>query len=618
MKRSTFDGQTIVYRYGVPTRWGGKPVDLPEEAFRQLRQANDLRNSLVEAERAHEDEVVAIWATDPACAAAQQAVVAAEQAVAEVERRAKTERSKDRTTIARDATAADLAITRDALTATRKTLKAAQQAAYPALKADFAAARARVNALTAAGGPMSCANTDLHAATYSDVVDGHKVAVAELGRRKAAGRWGQMRFHRWDGSGTLRAQLQRQAGDPVRSPVLLAAGGGKWANVASFTPLAPHTDRVVPDPVHGTKVLSGRDRMRMLRMTLGRGQHMELPVVMHRPLPDGADVTDVRVTRRRVAGGYRLSVQVTCRLDDVPCKPAGHVAGVNIGWRSFGADGVRVAVVLATRLPAPPAHLAGVVRLSDDRRVAEVFMPRRWSEALARTAGLRAVRDKALDTLRAQLVAVLPVDGVDVTAAEVARWKSPARFVRLSRTWPAGHDFAARLEAWRLQDRHLWEWEAHERDQVVARRRGAWREVAAWLTGNVTTVAVETTSLPDLAEVPDVGDEDDRQARLARAQRQLAAPGELRQAIRQAARRRGTSVEETDPKRVSVVHAACGASISRAALTDQATVACPGCGHTFDQDFNAAANLLARALTMRPPPGTARTQVNNCAGTASR
>lgn len=601
MKRSTFEGRTVVHAYGAPRRWAGQPVDLPDEAFRQLRLANDLRNRLVEAERAHEDTVAAIWATDPACAAAQQEVADCVAAEADMVERAKRERVKDRTTTPRDGTAAYLAAARTHLKTARKELQAARDAAYPALAPQFHAARKAVSALTGAGGEWSCANTDLHAGTWSDTVDRHKVAVAELGKRRAAGQWGRMQFHRFDGSGTLRAQLQRGAGDPPRTFELLSTGGGKWANVCTITRLAPHPDMVVNGKGgNGKDTLHGRDRMWTLSMTLGHGRgHIEVPFVMHRPLPAGADITDVRVTRRRVAGSHKLTVQFTCRLDAPAPKPAGHVAGVHVGWRSFGPKGVRVGVVRGTHLEPAPAHLtaAGVLTVADDGRTAEVFVPRPWVEVMARTAGTRATRDKALDTLRAQVVAALPVPELPVTAAEVARWRSPARFARLARDWPADHPLAARLEAWRVQDRHLWEWEAHERDQVAARRRGAWREVAAWLTACTSRLAVGAMHLPDLSEVPDVGCEDTRQARLARAQRQLAAPGELRHAVRQTATANGVAVDAVDSRRVSIVHAACGTlTADRDHMGDKASVWCEACGVAYDQDHNAAALLLARAL----------------------
>ncbi len=47
MKRSTWKGQTVVYRFGVPRRHDGQVVDLDDVAMAQLRAAHDLRNELV-------------------------------------------------------------------------------------------------------------------------------------------------------------------------------------------------------------------------------------------------------------------------------------------------------------------------------------------------------------------------------------------------------------------------------------------------------------------------------------------------------------------------------------------------------------------------------------------
>src|ERR1019366_833805 len=57
MKRSTFDGEAIVYRYGCP-HW----ADLDEAGLGQLRLAHNLWNELVAGELQHEETVRQLWA----------------------------------------------------------------------------------------------------------------------------------------------------------------------------------------------------------------------------------------------------------------------------------------------------------------------------------------------------------------------------------------------------------------------------------------------------------------------------------------------------------------------------------------------------------------------------
>lgn len=592
MKRSAWEGQTVVYRFGVPRRVDGQVVDLDDLAMAQLRAAHDLRNELVAVERRHAELVQAIWATDPQVAEAQRDLDDVDELLTAAVAVARAERSADRTAVTRADSRDAIAELRARQTAARHALRAARDVAAPALRPAMAMALRAKRALTAAGGPFSCANTPgVAASTWSDVVDHHRTAVDQIGKARAAGRPAEMRFHRWDGSGTLRAQLRRPAGAPARTPAVVAAGTGIWRNIARLTPCHD------PDAWAAmSRAEQRRARLGRLRMTLGRGDHLDIPVIVHRPIPADADITDVRITRRRIAGGHRLSVQVTCRVPDPAPPTGGRDVAVHIGWRSLGRNGgTRVAVIAAAGpLDPTPGGLDGIVRLSTDRRHAEVIMPPEWNAVWDRVEAIRSTRDRDLERLRADIAAQLPVDGIEATAGDVARWRSPGRFVALGRDWPAGHPAAVELEAWRRRDRRRWETEAHTRDKIVARRRDAWRNIAAWLTRPGTgSITIDTTPVAQLTLVPD--DNDTAQARAARANRQTAAPAELRAAIETKARMAGLTTTSADNTHITRTHIACGTTITDPDAPAAAiAIWCPTCKTHYDQDHNAARHLLAR------------------------
>src|SRR5690606_20002748 len=83
------------------------------------------------------------------------------------------------------------------------------------------------------------------------------------------------------------------------------------------------------------------------------------------------------------------------------------------------------------------------------------------------------------------------------------------------------------VETWRKRDRHLWEYEANLRDQLLARRREQCRRFAAHLARTYGEIVLEDFDLRQVAS----GDGREEQYAGARHQRQLANVAGLRQAI---------------------------------------------------------------------------------------
>lgn len=590
---------TLVYRYGIRLQQD-EPL-----LIEQLRLAHELRNDLVAMERRHEDAMRALWSGFATVNAIEHRITAAEALVVELAKRARAEHSADRTTATRLSTSAELREARAALTAARAERKSAIAEVYPLAKPKIEALRADRKTAIKALYTQYCAagsGRGLYWATFNQVRLDHDTAVKLVDRKRKQGLPAQLRFRRWTGEGSISVQLQRQAGDPARTPALLASGAGKWRNVFQLRPwLDPaewvRTRRSKRDPRGYGEVL----------WCLGGGRLVTLPVRMHRMIPADADVAEAQLTRSRVGAQARLTLAVTVKLPDpdpVQDRPA---VALHLGWRKREDGSTRVATWAAAASLTVPEALADVIVAHGGGRWGEVITPARLTGA-GRPAQIAASRALALEPALRMLA-----DWLDehpqacderLTPALVRQWRSPQRLAALVLRWrqeaPTDADeLLAHLEAWRVQDRHVWSWEAHERQQLTACRDDAWRRVSAWLASCAGVLVVDDSDLADLRRRDDEADTDPvlpgGAAQAARARAALAAPGRLRLLAQQAATLAGVAVRTVKAAGLTRLHRKCGhqapADPRYAAST---VVTCPNCGNAYDQDYNAAMLMLER------------------------
>jgi hypothetical protein len=593
---STMSNRMVVYRYAV---YG----DLPEAAIAELSHAHQLQTRLVEIERAYAEQVAAVWATQPQVTAADQRIQECSARVEELTRAAVAERERTGRRRVADATAQALqearAVRREARTARREL----QQRLYPVVKPQMAEAEAaRVAAIKATYRPAI--DDGLYWATYNEVVGQHRAAVARVKARRKQGFPAEVRVRRVADTGTIVVQLPRGRDDPPRTPGLLVTRAGRWRNIAQLRPWYPPEAWQRFSRGEQRRLARGSFRFRV--GSGGAAQLVEVPVIVHRPLPPEADVAMVRITREQVAGHFRAWISVVARVPAPPVRVAGPTVAVHLGWRSLSDGALRVAV--AAGVSAPPEDLADVARHHGSWY--EIVLPASWRAVAGQLDAIRSRRGVELDKLRDWLVAwtsahpaptphpVLPLPD------ELRGWRSPRDFaelaLRLRRRYVRGQvaEAAQRLEAWRRKDRHLWEWEANERRQLLDRRNDAWRRVAAWLTDQAGQVLVDSWTLTSLGAVPDVAAPDEQQARAARANLRLGAPGTLRSAIENAAQARGVPVNA--PEFVAATHYSCGSPLDVADRMASVLVYCQHCDVQVDQDYNALSHLLEAGH-----PGTA-------------
>jgi hypothetical protein len=675
-----------VYRYAVRG-------DLPPEAIEELRRAHRLRNKLVEVELGYQDALAAAWSTHPEIADAENRRDEAGEIVAELVKRAKTARAAGRTTRPDPYVATALKEARAVHNAAKAEIRDLKDRYYASEIKPLIVAAGEARSAATKGTYADAISGGLYWGTYNDVLDHHKTAVSQMRQKRSSRKPAQMRFHRWTGEGTLAVQLQRQVGDPVRTPETIASAG-PWSNVAqlgpwddpeTFAALARHQRRkaarrgvlrfrigshaiigsgfaaqaeawleehpVTDDvrrvlrvmaahaedaasadadssgvlPYRGVQVgklqkltdlpsdrfgvalevltqegqIAGEGTSRRLLRGVSASTYVTVPVTIHRMLPPGADIVGMRITRRMLAGKPQVSVSLTVRVGKAPARTEGRQVAVHSGWRALPDGALRIAVIAGAE--RPPANLDEVVRNHGDW--AEVVIPAGWRDLYSRGEGIQSRRDKSMEQIRARILDWLAQhpdarEGIDPDGT-LSRWRSPARFAALAlrlRDAPPedGEGLARDLEAWRKQDKHLWQWVANERDQLLGMRNEAYRRVAAWVASKAYTVTMDSWEVAPLARRPDVTQEDDPQAQAARANRVLAAPAVLRDKIRTASRRLGAQVTEPEDADAAS-HYVCGTPLAASQRMAQVAVWCARCETMVDQDWNTLQTLLATA-----------------------
>jgi predicted RNA-binding Zn-ribbon protein involved in translation (DUF1610 family) len=221
---------------------------------------------------------------------------------------------------------------------------------------------------------------------------------------------------------------------------------------------------------------------------------------------------------------------------------------------------------------------------------------------LAKVEDLQSIRKKNLNALQAALLAwmtgrTLPAWMAELGVNSLALWKATGRFVTLIRAWREARfddddDGFALLDAWEVQDYHLWKWEANLRDKVLRRRREVYRVFSAQQATRHDGLVLEDFDLSKMQRhIP--CEKEDVEIPATRRQQRIAAPSELRLCLINAFTMRGKWVVKLDPAYTTQECHLCGHTEkwdAAAAILHT----CPGCGATWDQDENACRVLLAR------------------------
>jgi len=449
--------------------------------------------------------------------------------------------------------------------------------------------------------------------TYLLVERAHGASIASLPLYDGAGP-NDPRFDRYRGEGSLAVQIQQQTGDPAFTVEQLSGSDSrvqiqKEAGRLHTRLKRDEEGRVVregplvemrrgncivarPQAVRETYSMVGDT---MLRLRIGSENRApvwaEWPLKLSKPLPKGAIVSWVTVTKRMTGPREEWSVQFTLdTVDEVVQRDVdeedARVVAVNFGWRLMGEE-LRVAYWR-----------------SETGRNGDLRLPASMLAIRAEAEEVQSRRDKEFDETRARLCKWLASTEVptwlrDATKA-LAQWRSQARLVHLAKGWRvqrfAGDQEAFEtLEAWRYHEHHLWQWESSVRATAVRSRDDLYKRWAKILADNFDVLVIAGDfDVRKVAERPEV-DEEIQGPAAAATSRQFAAPGRLREILCHAFTKAGSKIAKERGADITRTCQVCGLveEFDAARSVIRATP-CSGCNATWDQDDNACIELLAR------------------------
>ena len=660
-RKKTSDVPTRIYSYRCLP-----PISESDRVEQQFQLAHQYRNALVEIERRLLDRLREVQLADPTVGDLlrhyENANAGVEEAYNDL-RAAKSGVADPDLSNERQ----QLEIAKDLRAMFSEQLRAAKQKRSKHLKPGYKAARDQAHVERKAA-RHDFIGRGLRTATYDRVENSIKQAVKTTRR--------PLHFERYDGTGSIGTQLIGMSSG-VRSSVDPDAAGIRGMTVTELLSCQDprlHLGRPGATDKHprsevaacwsGADVKQGDYREawakafqlpRNLRRHAARtyvdlrvGSNSDrspifarFPVTLHRPLPKDAVIKWAYVVRKRVGRHYEWRFQVTIESEIFRACPVPIGEGtcaIDLGWRQiFDEEGNHVGL-----------RVGYLVDETGNER--EILAPDNLVSGMGKVYDLVAIRDKEFDAARNRLVAWLVgrdlPEGLRDRAAGLPQWRAPRKLQALVDAW-TGIDWAAwraaraagqkcnpadfgsnanridgdkeilaSLQAWARQDRHLQNWEEHQRDRLIAHRRETWRIVAAELTARYATILIEnglnqnaTMKLPDIDgwERPEPEDGDPSDGREQRRMSRLAAPGELRGEILKAAPKRGARVEVEETACSTRECAWCGSDeVFDAARS--ITHCCSSCGRTWDQDANACRNLLHRhKLSSGPVPAAPAT-----------
>lgn len=312
---------------------------------------------------------------------------------------------------------------------------------------------------------------------------------------------------------------------------------------------------------------------------------------IHRPFPEGAKITGVQIARRegvqyRMTGGkYEYVddhfVQFTVQFPEperpVPDQDA---VAVDLGWRLKGDGSLRVAATHDT---------AG--------NDTEFTLPRNLLDRWTKCRDLQSIRDRlfneSIKALQSYVASGDRPDFVKAVAPHLHLWKSPHRLARFVDFWqrhPGDDAIYGALFYWRDREAHLYQWQRNNETKAQRIRLDMFRVWARKLARTYKTVVMEDMNIAELRRTPNP---EDKPSDVIVHWRNAAAIGLLRSVVTQAA---GETALMPTVRTTMNCHSCGGVNNWDRRELDHT---CRHCGVRWDQDENAAKNLLQSFLTSR-------------------
>jgi Putative transposase DNA-binding domain len=332
-----------------------------------------------------------------------------------------------------------------------------------------------------------------------------------------------------------------------------------------------------------------RRRMRTVaHVSIGGGNFVSVPIILHRPFPLGCVIKEAGVNRKKVGKHFYWSVDFTVKYEEI-VGTAENLVAVDLGWAKDSlqdADG-RIRV-------------AGVRVKADGRETFKEFcLPASFSEYTKKLNDIQALRDtKTLEAFEALSkfntdeiplsIRELLMEAKKSATARKAFGKEPPVHHLRSALWilrKSGEVCAVGgvLECWYERWNHLNEWLVNGRQYLVNFKKDFYRRKAYALAQQAGTLLMDADNFAKMAKTPVAESE---KKKIKGDLRQIAAPSMFRDALEQVFARTLYATELWSSR-------TCAKCEHRnEELGASRTFTCAECGYTDDRESNATKNIM--------------------------
>jgi hypothetical protein len=476
---------TRVYSYGADIRGENR-----ERAMEVLRTAHNYRNQLVELELKRRNNVEECLARlSPALIDADAAIAGIEAEIDAFLAAAKKIKVIGQTTKLPPDLRCKIKDAKARLKDERAKRKEIRTALFAS--SEFKAEQQAIEEGHRSAWKQARANCGLHCGTYL------VIEQARGGDRSGA----PPSFERFDGTGRIAVQIQK--GGDFR--LATTDSGSKIARYIQ----ADHSD----------------SRWRDARIRVGSDESknpiwLDFRLSLHRDPPADSAVKWAWLVAKRIGTKIKWQFQLVLARTEWQRKRCGvGTVAVMPGWAAQ-KDGLRAASWMGT-----------------DGGVGHLVIPNEQITRLRKCTELRSIRDRNFEDIKDRMSKMLATgpEWIRERTEHIKQWRAQAKLASVVIAWRydrwQGDEHAFALaEAWRKQDKHLLEWEAHQRHGVQQWRKNLYRDFSAQMAERYETVVLPKIDWRTFGELPEEEDADgSRKAATAAATeyRKLAAVGHL-------------------------------------------------------------------------------------------
>ncbi|MHB8368945.1 MAG: zinc ribbon domain-containing protein [Leptospirales bacterium] len=566
--------QFVVRQYGLLD-----PLDWDQDCQEHLWRENKFWNTLVELEKKHRDAYFRLTGSDPELKEIEDALSALmeEKEARIAEKKALRQAARKKAGV--DTSAQDLRIEeirpeiRRLSGLAKETRKKTRERMKPEIDALERTRREDVKIARNASG-LWWGNYNAVCASY------------ETARVRAMRTGGDLRFHSFDGTGRFTCQIQ--GGMTVGEFF-----SGDRNSVVSADPVSPDA---FYHPSRGARRRAARTTLRMTVYTTKdeNGKYvrriLSFPMILHREIPSDVLIKQVVVTRKRVGATFRWTVTLTGTRSGspriVPALPG--ACGIDLGWRLV-PEGLRVASI------------------ANDKGVRHIVLPEKMLRRMDHVEDLKSRIDQELNRImtwfRGQwggLSGTFPEPIRERFVGHIRSPKvSPRKLAGSILAWRDAHgdfrpDLLSALETWRKTNKRLTQEMDNLREKLSAQRTDLYRNEALRIVREHSCVALEDFDLREVVKLETPEGEKTDQPAAARANRVRAAVSDLRNWIGIQAAKTGTEIVRIPAADTTRACRQC-LHVNLRRRPEDLVWTCDSCGAVWDQDENAARNLLMAA-----------------------